>query len=186
MSLGWILNSTMACMALLMTQTGLNPWLAVVVGLAFSTCLGAVNGILAISFNLPTIVVTLGTVSIYRGLALALNGGRTISGLPEGSFLLLARTRILGISALTIVALAVFAACAWAFKNTRFARHLLLMGDNAQAATKRGINTKRLRVMVMALSGFLSGLGAMLALSNLPLRIPQPERSTPCPPSARW
>ena len=85
----------------------------------------------------------------------------------EASFLLLARTRILGISALTIVALAVFAACAWAFKNTRFARHLLLMGDNAQAATKRGINTKRLRVMVMALSGFLSGLGAMLALSNL-------------------
>ena len=91
LSVGMVLNATMGIMALLMTTTGLNPWLCVLIGLVFATALGALNGLLAVAFDLPTIVITLGTMSIYRGLALVINGGKTISGLPAGSFLNMAR-----------------------------------------------------------------------------------------------
>lgn len=167
LSVGMVLNSAMACMALLMTRTGLNPWIAVCFGLLFATALGAANGVLAVIFRLPTIVVTLGTVSIYRGLSLVLNGGKTISGIPEGAFLMMSRIRIFGISMIAWISLAVFAILLFVFKNTAFARHLLLLGDHREAAEKLGIPAKRLRIEVMALSGFMSGLGAVLTLSNL-------------------
>lgn len=167
LSIGWILNASMAIMALLMTKAGINPWLSVLVGLCFSTALGAINGLLAVAFNLPTIVITLGTMSIYRGLALVLNKGKTISGLPQGSFLAMARTEIFGVSLVAVIAIVVFAVMAWMYKNSKFARHLLLKGDNVVAAQKRGINTNRLRVSVMTMNGFICGIAAMLALSNL-------------------
>lgn len=167
LSVGMVLNVTMALMALLMTKTGLNPWLAVLIGLAAAAGLGALNGVLAVAFRLSTIVVTLGTVSIYRGLSLLLNGGKTISGIPAGSFLLMARIRVFGISLIAWISLAVFAVLLFVFKNTKFARHLILMGDNEAAAGKMGIRTKMMRIRVMALSGLLSGLGAVLTLSNL-------------------
>ncbi len=167
LSVGMVLNVTMAFMAVLMTKAGLNPWLAVLIGLLAATLLGALNGVLAVVFRLSTIVVTLGTVSVYRGLSLLLNGGRTISGLPEGSFLMMTRIRIFGISLIAWISLFAFGILLFVFKNTRFARHLILMGDNETAAVKMGIHTKMLRIRVMALSGLLSGLGAVLTLSNL-------------------
>lgn len=167
LSVGMVLNVTMALMALLMTKAGVNPWIAVLIGLLAATALGALNGILAVAFRLSTIVVTLGTVSVYRGLSLLLNGGKTISGLPGGSFLTMARIRVFGISMIAWISLAVFGILLFLFKNTRFVRHLILMGDNESAAGKMGIRTRMLRIQVMALSGFLSGLGAVLTLSNL-------------------
>lgn len=167
LSVGMVLNASMAFMALLMTKAGVNPWLAVASGILLATALGTVNGLLAVAFRLPTIVVTLGTVSIYRGLSLVLNNGKTISGLPQGSFLLMARVKIFGVSLIAWISIIVFFLLLFAFKNTRFARHLLLFGDHPQAAEKMGIKTNLLRVRVMALSGLLSGLGAALTLSNL-------------------
>lgn len=167
LSVGMVLNATMGIMALLMTSTGLDPWLCVLVGLVFATVLGALNGLLAVAFDLPTIVITLGTMSIYRGLALVINGGKTISGLPAGSFLNMARIQIGGVSLLSVICLVIFALCAWMFRNSKYARHLLLSGDNQIAAKKRGINTNRLRVGVMAMSGLMCGIGAAMTLSNL-------------------
>lgn len=167
LSVGMVLNATMGIMALLMTTTGLNPWLCVLIGLVFATALGALNGLLAVAFDLPTIVITLGTMSIYRGLALVINGGKTISGLPAGSFLNMARVQVGGVSLLSVICLVIFVLCAWMFRNSKSARHLLLSGDNQIAAKKRGINTNRLRVGVMAMSGLMCGIGAALTLSNL-------------------
>lgn len=167
LSVGMVLNATMGIMALLMTGTGLDPWLCVLVGLIFATALGALNGLLAVAFDLPTIVITLGTMSIYRGLALVINGGKTISGLPAGSFLDMARIQIGGVSLLSVICMVIFAVCAWMFRNSRYARHLLLSGDNQIAAKKRGIGTNRLRVGVMAMSGLMCGIGAAMTLSNL-------------------
>ena len=167
LSVGMVLNATMGIMALLMTTTGLDPWLCVLIGLVFATALGALNGLLAVAFDLPTIVITLGTMSIYRGLALVINGGKTISGLPAGSFLNMARVQVGGVSLLSVICLVIFALCAWMFRNSKYARHLLLSGDNQIAAKKRGINTNRLRVGVMAMSGLMCGIGAALTLSNL-------------------
>ena len=78
----------------------------------------------------------------------------------------MARIRVFGISMIAWISLVVFGILLFLFKNTRFVRHLILMGDNESAAGKMGIRTRMLRIQVMALSGFLSGLGAVLTLSK--------------------
>ena len=167
LSVGMVLNVTMSFMAVCIVNKGMNPWIAVMLGLLFATGLGAVNGILAVLFHLPTIVITLGTMSIYRGMALLLNGGRTISGIPEGSFLRMARVKILGVSLIAWISIVIFIILLFAFRHTRYARHILLFGDNPSAAIKMGIRTGTIRIRVMAMSGLLSGIGAVLTLSNL-------------------
>ncbi|MDR3255560.1 MAG: ATP-binding cassette domain-containing protein [Synergistaceae bacterium] len=167
-SVGWLLNAAMSFAAMLMVKYSFSPWAGAAAGVCFAMLLGACNGVLAISLNLPTIVVTLGTMTIFRGFALSINHGRTISGLPtENSFFDLGRTAVGGISLLTVVALAVFALCLWVFYKTKFSRHLLLNGDNSSAAEKCGVNIKKCRFSVMLVSGFLVGIASMLSLSNL-------------------
>ena len=117
--------------------------------------------------NLSDRISVEGTKNELKDLALVINGGKTISGLPAGSFLNMARVQVGGVSLLSVICLVIFVLCAWMFRNSKSARHLLLSGDNQIAAKKRGINTNRLRVGVMAMSGLMCGIGAALTLSNL-------------------
>ncbi len=166
-SVGWILNAAMAVAGRLIQDLGFNPWFAAIGAILFAGLLGAVNGFLGARLKLPTIVITLGTMTIYRGLSLAINGGRTIGGLGPSSFFNMGRASIAGISVLSIVMLALFVVFAWHFRNSRFARHALLKGDNAQAAERCGITVDRMRFLVMMFSGVMCGVAAMLSLSNL-------------------
>ena len=78
LSVGWMFNFSAVIAALLMVA-GLNPWFAMVAGVGFGALLGLVNGLLAISLRLPSIIVTLGTFSMFEGLALVSNNGRAIN-----------------------------------------------------------------------------------------------------------
>jgi ribose/xylose/arabinose/galactoside ABC-type transport system permease subunit len=167
LSVGWIFNSVMACMAFLSVKTGLDPWLMIPIGLLVGMVLGAINGLLAVGLNLPTMVITLGTMTIYRGLALAINQGKTISGLPESSFFAVGKSGIGPISYMSIVMIVFVIAAAWIWKNTVFARHLLIMGGNSTASERVGVRNKRLRVLVMTFSGLMCGFAAVLGLAFL-------------------
>ena len=173
LSVGWIFNMVMSAMAAVTVSLGVDPWLAVPVGLLLGAALGAFNGLVAVALELPTIIVTLGTLTLYRGLALAINNGRTIGGLPESSFFEIGAGSLGSVSHMTLVMLVVFAITAWILRNTRFARHLLAMGSNTQAAERIGVRTRRLRVLVMTFSGLLCGVAGVLGLSFLGAADPQ-------------
>ncbi len=173
LSVGWIFNMVMSAMAILMSQYGVAPWLTIPLGLLLGLALGAFNGLIAVFLDLPTIIVTLGTLTLYRGLALALNGGRTVGNLPDSSFFKIGAGSIGSVSYMTIIMVLVFIVTAWILRNTRFARHLLAMGSNTHAAERIGIRTKRIRVQVMALSGLMCGIAGILGLSFLGAADPQ-------------
>src|SRR5208282_896521 len=69
LSVGWMFNFS-AVVAALMMVGGVNPWLAALAGIGFGAVLGLVNGVLAIGLRLPSIIVTLGTYSMFEGLSL--------------------------------------------------------------------------------------------------------------------
>jgi ribose transport system permease protein len=129
--------------------------------------LGIFNGIFAVIFQLPTIIVTLGTVTLFRGLALSFGGGHTISNLPENSFFQIGAGSFLGVPVMSIIMIVVFVFAAWLLRNTLFARHVLAMGANRQAAERVGIRTTRMRILVMAFSGLMCGIAGVLGLSFL-------------------
>jgi rhamnose transport system permease protein len=131
--------------------------------LGIGAFLGAVNGALITRFFLPSIVVTLGTMSIYRGAIFVASHGAWVSdqdihplikGLP--------RDTVLGLPAPWWVAAAVVAAMAWLLRWRREGRELYAYGGNAVAANYAGVPVRRCLMMAYSLSGALAGLAGLL------------------------
>ena len=125
--------------------------------------LGAANGWLITRFFLPSIVVTLGTMSVYRGAIFVASGGAWVSdqdihplikGLP--------RDTLLGLPAPWWVAAATVAAMAWLLRWRREGRELYAYGGNAVAANYAGVPVRRRLMMAYTLSGALAGLAGLL------------------------
>lgn len=125
--------------------------------------LGAANGWLITRFFLPSIVVTLGTMSVFRGAIFVASGGAWVSdqdihplikGLP--------RDMLLGLPAPWWVAAAVVAAMAWLLRWRREGRELYAYGGNAVAANYAGIPTRSRLTMAYTISGALAGLAGLL------------------------
>jgi len=135
----------------------------VLLALATGTALGLLNGWLITAFELPPIVVTLGTMSAFRGAIFVASQGAWISdhqihplikGLP--------REQWLGLPALVWIAAAVVLAMAVFLRWRREGRELYALGGNPHAAAYVGIPLRRRLLLVYALSGALAGLAGLL------------------------
>jgi rhamnose transport system permease protein len=128
---------------------------AVAVGLG----LGLVNGWLIGFLELPPIVVTLGTMSVYRGAVFVLSGGAWVSAhqMPP-HFIAFPLDRLLGLPHLVWIAAATLAAMAWVARSTRFGRDLYAIGNAPQCAGYIGIPTHKRLLWTYALSGAVAGL----------------------------
>lgn len=128
---------------------------AVGVGLA----LGLLNGWLIGVLALPPIVVTLGTMSVYRGGVFVLSGGAWVSAhqMPS-AFIAFPLDRLLGLPHLVWIAAAALAAMAWVARNTRFGRDLYAIGNAPQCAATIGIPSARRLLWTYGLSGAVAGL----------------------------
>ena len=137
--------------------------LAIVIGAA----LGAVNGILIALIGIPPIVVTLGTLAIFRGAIFMIAGGAWLTSKDMNeTFLSFPRTTFLGIPSLIWVALLVVLALWLMFTQSRIGRGLYALGGNPVAARYCGINLRRLNFFVYTLAGAISGLTGYLWVSR--------------------
>jgi rhamnose transport system permease protein len=128
---------------------------AVAVGLA----LGLVNGYLIGYLQLPPIVITLGTMSVYRGLVFVLSNGAWVSAhqMPQ-SFIAFPLDRLLGLPHLVWIAAAALVAMAFIARHTRFGRDLFAIGNAPQCAGYIGIPTAKRLLWTYGLSGLVAGL----------------------------
>ncbi|WP_308923175.1 ABC transporter permease [Janthinobacterium sp. J1-1] len=128
---------------------------AVVIGLL----LGLVNGYLIGYLDLPPIVVTLGTMSVYRGLVFVLSGGAWVSShqMPA-NFIAFPLSHLFGITHLVWIAAATIIATWLLARYTRFGRDLYAIGNQPLAARYVGISTARRLFWTYGLSGMMAGL----------------------------
>ncbi len=137
--------------------------LSVVIGAA----LGAVNGYLVWLLQIPPIVVTLGTLTIYRGMAFVLSGGAWVNAYQmTPDFLNFPRASVLGLPILTWLAIGVVLAMWFVLTRTGFGRAAYASGGNAVASVYAGINIGRTRFFAFMLSGGLAGLCGYLWVSR--------------------
>jgi rhamnose transport system permease protein len=141
--------------------------LVVVLGLALGTVLGMFNGLIITYGNVPPIIATLGTLSIYRGLVFFYSQGTWINSfeLPE-SFKLLSKGTPLGLPNMVIVAIVVAVLVYYFLNHTRTGRDIFAVGSNPDAAQFAGIRRQRIIFIVYLLSGLLAGLAAVLWASR--------------------
>jgi rhamnose transport system permease protein len=131
----------------------------ILVATAVGALLGFANGALVAFVGIPPIVVTLGTLAIYRGLVFVVSGGRWISSDKMApAFLAFPHETLLGISTLVWIAALVAIAMAVFLGRTRTGRGLYAVGGNPVAARYCGIDLGRQQLLVFTLSGAVSGL----------------------------
>lgn len=130
---------------------------------ALGAVLGAVNGLLVWKVDIPPIVVTLGTMTIYRGIIFLISEGKWINAHQmTAGFKDLPRTEILGLHVMSWIAIAVIAGGAVLLNRTALGRSFFAVGGNSHAAVYTGIDVGRTQCIAFVLSGALAGLTGYL------------------------
>ena len=143
------------------------PGLPIVVvflgGVLLGALLGFINGALVAFARVPALVITLGTMYIYRGINVAWTGSDRInaSDLPR-DFRGLGTDSLLGIPILTIIAVVVLIGAAWYLRNLRSGRELYAIGSDPAAAHLYGLRVTSRVISAFVVSGALSGLAGVL------------------------
>lgn len=145
---------------------GLPAPLAVGVVLLAGTLLGALNGLLVAVAGLPSIIVTLGMLTVLRGCTELLMGGEWITDLPP-SVRLLGTGQAWGVPVPVWVAGAMAASCIVLTGWTRWGRRLYATGSSAEAAWSRGVRTHAVRLQSFALLGLFAAVAALVSVPQL-------------------
>lgn len=141
--------------------------LAVVLGMALGAVLGMFSGLIITYGNVPPIIATLGTLSIYRGLIFYYSQGTWINSfeLPK-AFKLLSKGTGLGLPNMVIIAIVVAMIVYYFLNYTRTGRDIFAVGSNPEAAQFAGIRKQQIIFLVYLISGLLCGLASVLWVSR--------------------
>ncbi|MBD9555320.1 ABC transporter permease [Ensifer adhaerens] len=146
---------------------GLPIPLIILAAVALGTLLGMINGALVWKLDIPPIVVTLGTLTIYRGLIFLLSGGKWINAHQmSDAFKALPRDELFGFPVLSWLSLVMIALVFLLMSRTALGRAFYAVGGNPHAAVYTGIDVGRTRFSAYCLSGALAGLSGYLWVSR--------------------
>jgi len=145
---------------------GLPTPLAVVVALVAGTLFGLLNGFLVTKFRISALIVTLGTLSIARGLAFLYTGGSNIAPLPA-DLKAVGNGTIAGVPVVIIFALVLAVIAHVVLTRTRFGRSVYAVGGNPTAAKLSGIRSDRIVIFAFMISGFLAAVGGIMTSLRL-------------------
>ncbi|MCU1489062.1 MAG: hypothetical protein JWM85_467, partial [Acidimicrobiaceae bacterium] len=170
-SIGSVMAATSVMIGLLVTS-GLDVWLAAVIGLAFAGAVGAINGLITVYFKINSLVTTLGTYSIFLGIAYVVSNTMTVNIGGEG-FSKLGSGTILSIPVPVFFFVAIWAAVFFVARFTVLGRHIYATGDSYEAALRAGIQADRLRIGLFVAIGLSAGVAGILVTSELGSAAPQ-------------
>lgn len=143
------------------------PILAVIfVGAALGTLCGLINGIGVSYIGFPPFIMTLGMMTIARGIPLVYTNGTPIFGLSD-AFNALANSRILGIPTLVYYMVVISIIGYVILSKTVLGRQIYGIGGNEEAARLSGVPVARLKMLVYVFSGFLAGIAGILICSRI-------------------
>jgi rhamnose transport system permease protein len=151
------------CVAITLETHTLNGPSAMLLGVGIGIVLGMVNGLLVTVFRVPSIVATLGTLSIFRGIDYLIAGPHQVplASLPPG-FTSPARDAILGVPVFVWVVVVAVVVCTAVLRWTRFGRQVYAVGSNPEAAAILGVPARRVVFTTYTLCGALAGVAGVM------------------------
>lgn len=144
---------------------GLPPVVGVMVGLLTGALIGAVNGTLVSYVGVTSFIITLGMLSVARGVVLVLTHGDSIRNIPE-SFIRAGLMDVMGISMPVIVLVVVAVISHLMLTYTAYGRRIYALGGNEDAARLSGINTRRVKLSTYVLSSTFSAITGILYIAR--------------------
>jgi ribose transport system permease protein len=166
LSVGSVLGFSATVVGIAMISWGLPLPVAFVLGIVTGMLCGSVNGLLVAYLSLPSFIVTLGMLEIARGLAYITTNSQTVYIGASIQKLALPMSGS-GVSLALIFALLTVIAGQFILTRTVLGRYIIAIGTNEQAARMSGIDTRPNKLLVMAGSGALAGLGGVFSAAYL-------------------
>ena len=148
-------------------QLGADTSILVLIGLGVGLACGAFNGFLVTGFGLPSIVVTIGTMSLFRGISYIVLGDKAYTGYPS-DFAIFGQGYVWWVISFELVLFAVMAILFAIFLHrTNFGRAVYVIGNNPVGALFSGIRVSRVKFSLFLLTGVMSGVAAICLTSRL-------------------
>ncbi|MCI8504638.1 MAG: ABC transporter permease [Lachnospiraceae bacterium] len=166
LSLGAMVKFINIVCATMMVTWGMHPVVACILGVLIATALGTVNGFLISKFNLMPFITTLCMKFVLQGLSFIITNSQPIYGLPE-SFKVLGQGYVFGVPIPVILMLILVVITGIFLNRTYLGRYFYYLGGNEEATKLSGVNTKLIRVLAYSLTGFFTGIAAIVWLSRV-------------------
>jgi rhamnose transport system permease protein len=148
-------------------QAGVDTPGLVAIGIAVGLVCGAFNGWLVTGLKLPSIVVTIGTMSLFRGISFIILGDQAYGKYPE-SFAFFGQGYVWWVVSFEFVAFIVAAFVYWfLLHRTSFGRRVFAIGNNPVAAQFSGVRVARIKFVLFCLTGVMSGIASICLTSRL-------------------
>jgi ribose transport system permease protein len=139
---------------------------AVLAGLAVGVGCGLVNGVIIAKLKLPDFIVTLGTMSVYRGAALLYNNGQPFYDISD-IFRSIFAGDLLGVPTPVIFSVAIAGVAFVLIRFTTLGEHIIAVGGNEEAAQLSGIAVDRVKIIVYMIAGFLSAVAGFILVGRI-------------------
>jgi ribose transport system permease protein len=169
LSVGSVVALSSVVGGILMYDHGVNMWLAVLLMVLAGALCGLVNGLIVTLGAIPPFIVTLGTMQIFRGLALELTNGKPIFDLTSRvpNFDIWGTRNFFGVPSPVIITLGVFLAAFLVLRYTRLGLYTYAIGGNEQATRFSGVHIDRYKLAVYSLMGLAAGIAGVMWSSRL-------------------
>ena len=139
---------------------------AIVVAMISATLFGLLNGFLVAKLSATPLIATLGTMTLYTGIGMALTGGTGVTSLPE-RFAAFGTAELAGIPVIFLMFVVAAVVLGLVLGRTGFGRKLYLYGENSTASRFSAINNERMCMGVFTLIGVLSGIAGLIIISRV-------------------
>ena len=149
-----------------MIKLGLDVYPALAVALAIGMAVGLFNGYLVAFVGIPSFIVTLGGLTLWRGLAFEATGGFDNAGLPE-PMPFIGYGEWLGVPMPIVITAVYFVIMAFVLSSTKLGRYVYAMGSNEMGARQVGIHIKGYKLAVYVVSGLSCALGAIVLMARM-------------------
>ena len=146
---------------------GMNPFLAIVVGILIGAVLGAFNGFLINKLKLQPFIATLGTMSLYRGIAYVVTGGVPVTNVPDSYRNIFNGEMFGGIRYYIIVMIVVFVIAHVILSKMKSGDYLYAVGGNEEAAKLSGVNVIKTKYIAYIFCGICAAIAGMIMLASL-------------------
>ena len=168
LSIGSMVGLTGVVFGILLQAYHVPIWPAVMLTLVSGCVMGAINGGLSVLLRVPTIIITLGMLSAYRGFAYFISNGYPVENYSKTSvFFAIGQDRLFHVIPYDAMVLVVFAIIgAVILRQTVIGHRIYAMGSNRRAAELAGIRVNRIRVGVLVFNGFAAAIAGLLVVSQ--------------------
>lgn len=165
LSVGSTLAISGAVAAYIIKSTG-NVFLAILAAVVIGVGIGIINGIVISKGKVQAFIVTLASMTIFRGMTYVFTNGNPISGLV-GSFNSIGNAKVGVLPLPVIITVATVAIAYYVLTQTRFGRYLYALGGNEDSARLSGINTDKIKILVYVVSGIAAALSGVIITSRI-------------------